>query len=122
MPTAPAAPRRSTSASPARSNSPAAQLPAITADVNIDGTSAPGFAGTPAVEIDCNGFGGLVFTASSTGSSLDALAIVDAAINGITVSGDGRVTIEGNNVSVAIDGTTLAANGGNGLEARRLER
>src|ERR1700690_1298365 len=39
-------------------------LPAITNTVNIDGTSAPGFAGAPVVEIDNNGFIGLTLEGS----------------------------------------------------------
>src|SRR5262245_8291683 len=38
-----------------------AALPAVTDPVVIDGTTAPGFAGTPVVEVDFNRFRGLRF-------------------------------------------------------------
>src|SRR5947209_3909075 len=45
-------------------------LPAVTAPVTLDGTSAPGFAGVPVVAIDAKGFGGLTFNTGSANSSL----------------------------------------------------
>src|ERR1700691_1995090 len=58
-------------------------LPAITADVHIDGTSAPGFVEAPRVEINFNPFGGLQFNAGSIGSTLDSLSLVSASGAGV---------------------------------------
>lgn len=54
-------------------------LPAITSDVTIDGTTAPGFAGGPLVEINCNNSAGLVFNSTAVDSVLRSLSVVDAA-------------------------------------------
>ena len=54
-------------------------LPAVTDNVNIDGTTAPGFAGAPRVEVDYNGFGGLQFQAAAAGSALESLALVHSS-------------------------------------------
>src|SRR6266567_5446080 len=49
-------------------------LPAINNTVKIDGTTAPGFAGAPVVEIDNNGFAGL--TNNAAFSTIASLSIV----------------------------------------------
>ncbi len=95
-------------------------LPAITNTVKIDGTTAPGFAGAPVVELDNNGFAGLTLTASS--SSLKSLSIVNANGAGVTLQGSGTdfsvtgasMTILGNYIGLALDGS-VAANTGVGL-------
>jgi parallel beta-helix repeat protein len=91
-------------------------LPTITGNVDIDGTTAPGFATTPVVEVDFNHFGGLVFNPGSAGSTLRSLGLVNAAVNGVTVNGGGGMLIAGNFIGLHLDGTTPAANGGNGLD------
>src|SRR6266478_5885879 len=58
-------------------------LPAITNTVKIDGTTAPGFANAPVVEIDNKGFAGLTILAP--GSSLGSLSIVNANGPGVTL-------------------------------------
>ena len=45
----------------------ASALPTVTGNVNIDGTTAPGFAGTPVVEVNFNHFGGLQFNVRREG-------------------------------------------------------
>jgi hypothetical protein len=65
----------------------ASALPAITADVKIDGTSAPTYAGTgPVVEINANGNSGLIFATGSNGSQLLAIAVDNAVRNGVTLN------------------------------------
>ena len=87
-------------------------LAAITDKVNIDGTNAPTFAGTPVVEVDFNHFGGLVFNSGSTGSALRNLSLVNASGAGVTLSGGGDMLIVGNYIGLETDGVTVAANGG----------
>ena len=53
-------------------------LPAITDTVNIDGSSAPGFAGTPLVTIDFRGTQGLTCNVGSDSSALRSLSLVRA--------------------------------------------
>jgi hypothetical protein len=90
-------------------------LPAITGVVNIEGTSAPGFAGTPTLEINYNHFGGLQFNPGSAGSILSSLSLVNAAAAGVTLNGGGDMLIVGNFIGLGLDGVTAAGNGGNGL-------
>src|SRR5205807_9676919 len=60
-------------------------LPAIANTVKIDGSTAPGFAGSPVVEIDNNGFAGLALSGSN--STLKGLSIVNAYGAGVTLNG-----------------------------------
>jgi len=89
-------------------------LPAITDNVDIDGTSAPGFAGTPVVKINYNRLGGLQFNAGSAGSALRSLSLINAADAGVTING-GEVLVVGNFIGLGPDGSTVAGNRGNGL-------
>ena len=93
-----------------------AALPAISESVTIDGTSAPGFsdANAPVVELDANGFAGLVFGPGLLNSSLASLSIVNANGPGVTVSGS-DITVVGNYIGLALDGSTKAGNSGPGL-------
>ena len=89
-------------------------LPAITDTVDIDGTSAPGFANSPAVEVDMNGFAGLTFDAGSANSGLHSLSIVNANGAGVTLN-DSNIVVAGNYIGLALDGSTSAGNVGDGL-------
>jgi hypothetical protein len=91
-------------------------LPAITGDVDIDGASAPGFSGTPIVEVNYNHFGGLQFSQGSIGSILSSLSLVNAAGAGVTLNGGGDMLIAGNYIGLGLDGVTALGNGGNGLQ------
>ncbi len=84
-------------------------LPAVTNGVTIDGTTAPGFASSPVVEIDNNGFGGLTFDAAAT---ITSLSIVNA--NGAGVTLEKGFIDTGNYIGLALDGS-IAANTGAGF-------
>ena len=98
-------------------------LPVITNTVKIDGTTAPGFAGAPLVEIDNNGFAGLTFSGASN-CTLASLSIVNANGAGVMLFGSfgDRLnsptgfnnTVVGNYIGLALDGS-VAANTGFGL-------
>ena len=99
-------------------------LPAITNSVKIDGSTAPGFAGIPVVEIDNNGFAGLVLSGSN--STLADLSIVNADGAGLTLNGSfgsrigggvfgQNINIVGNYIGLALDGS-IAANTGVGVQ------
>ncbi|HWC88060.1 MAG TPA: hypothetical protein VG433_00330, partial [Pirellulales bacterium] len=90
-------------------------LPAITGAVDIDGTTAPGFSGTPVVEIDFHHFAGLQFAAGSSGSAVHSLSLADASGAGVSVSAGG-VTLLGNYIGLALDGLTADANLGDGVD------
>jgi titin len=91
-------------------------LPVITAPVLIDGTSQPGFAGTPLVTISSQIRGapssGLVFAKGSDGSTIQGLAVTRFQIAGIEVDGASNVTIGGDTRGL---GNNLYGNLGEGL-------
>jgi hypothetical protein len=91
-------------------------LPAITGKLNIDGTTAPGFAGTPVIEVDFNHFGGLQFNPAAVGSALRSLALDNAVGSGVTVNGGGAMVIVGNYIGLGLNGSSVARNSGNGLQ------
>ena len=89
-------------------------LPALTSPVTIDGTTQPGYEGTPLVQIDgagISGAGNSGLILSGGGSTIQGLAIVGftgAAV--VLESGNGNV-VDGNYLGVAPDGTTKISNG-----------
>jgi CSLREA domain-containing protein len=90
-----------------------ATLPAITAPVRIDGWTQPGYAGSPLVDIDANGKGGLVVTGG--GTTIRGLVLRNATGNGIELTNGGGNVLEGNYVGMAPNGTTPSANTGHGV-------
>jgi hypothetical protein len=90
-------------------------LPAITDKVTIDGTTAPGFAGAPAVTVDFQGTQGLQFNAGSDGSFLKSLSLVRAGSAGVTLNAS-YVAVQGNYIGVLADGETIAGNRGDGVQ------
>jgi Ca2+-binding RTX toxin-like protein len=100
----------------------AAPLPAITDPVTIDGTTQPGYGGTPIIELDGSGAGagasGLKVSGSAANTLIKALAINKFNGAGITVEGTvGQVVIQGNFIGTEPDGTTASANG-KGIELK----
>ena len=89
-------------------------LPAIKDSVTIDGTQAPGFSGSPVVTINFQGSRGLDFANGSGGSTLISLSLIRAGNSGVTLSAS-NVTLEGNDIGIMSDGTTVAANRGDGV-------
>ena len=91
-------------------------LPDITNAVKIDGTTAPGFAGAPVVELNYNDFGyGLVFDADQC--TLQALCIIGNDEDGRNVSLNGsNERVIGNYIGLALDGTAQPEIGGIGIE------
>ena len=77
-------------------------LPTITGTVNIDGTSAPGFAGTPVVTVNFVGSRGLRFAAGSDGSLLHSLSLVRAGGAGVTLAAS-NITVQGNFIGLMAD-------------------
>lgn len=90
-----------------------ADLPAISQHVTIDATTAPGYAGAPVVELNCNSNGGLVFAAGSAGSQLLGMAVVNAAGNGVTLDA-GSITLNNNYIGLNLSGVAFG-NGGDGI-------
>ncbi len=90
-------------------------LPAITGPTTIDGSSAPGFAGSPVVTLNFNGTKGLRFAAGSDGSTLKSLSLVRSGGAGVTLIGSG-ITVQGNEIGVMANGSTVAGNRGDGIK------
>jgi CSLREA domain-containing protein len=95
---------------------PLSALPAVTDAVILDGTTQPGFAGTPIVELDGSAAGssrGLDISAG--GSTIRGLVINRFALDGIYLSGAGGNTISGNYVGTDIAGAAALGNGLSGV-------
>ncbi|HEY0156947.1 MAG TPA: hypothetical protein VGF28_06595 [Thermoanaerobaculia bacterium] len=96
---------------------PAPELPAITDAVTIDGTTQPGFSGTPIVTLDGPGIGfGNGLTISAGPTTVRGLVIGDFGQAGILVHSAGT-TIVGNYVGVDASGAVALPN----FEGIRLE-
>ena len=90
---------------------PASALPTITNPVVIDGTTQPGFTGTPIVELSgASAGGGNGLTISAGGSTVRGLAINRFGAAGINLnSGSGNV-VEGNYLGTNVAGTSALGN------------
>jgi trimeric autotransporter adhesin len=90
-------------------------LPAITRPVTIDGTTAPSFAGSPVVTLNFQGSRGLRFAAGSDGSTVKSLSLVKAGNAGISINAS-DVTVQGNDIGLLSNGSTIAGNRGDGVQ------
>ena len=102
----------------AQTISPASALPDITQPVIIDGTTQPGFSGTPLIEIDGSAAGttdvnGLTITGQY--SAVFGLVINNFSGHGIALDGSLGCTVSGNYIGIDADGSTPAANTGYGV-------
>ncbi len=98
---------------------PLSALPTITHAVVIDGSSQPGFAGKPLIELDGATAG---FNSSSNGLTIDAggSTVKDLVINrfhasGILLEAQGRDTLIGNYIGTDVTGTQARPNVGAGV-------
>ena len=88
-------------------------LPAVTGSVTIDGTSAPGYDGTPVVTVNFRGTRGLTFNAGSDGSTLKGLSLVGAGTAGVTLNAS-FISVQGNDIGLLPNGQ-VAGNRGDGV-------
>lgn len=100
----------------AQAIAPASPLPPVTDPVTIDGTTEPGFAGTPLIELNGLGAGvgvdGLTITAGS--SIVKGLIINRFGGSGIVLSTNGGNALIGNAIGTNAAGAALG-NGGDGV-------
>jgi titin len=96
----------------------ASALPAITHPVIIDGTTQPGFSGTPLIELDGAGAGSGVngLDINAGGSTVQGVAINRFDQDGILLEGTGGDKIRGDFIGLDISGTLRLGNGNNGVE------
>ena len=101
----------------AQTISPLSQLPDIADPVVIDGTTQPGYAGAPLIELTGTSAGanakGLNVTAANT--TIRALIINLFASDGINLNTNGGNTVAGCYIGTNAAGTAAAANGGHGI-------
>jgi hypothetical protein len=97
---------------------PLSPLPQIADPVVIDGTTQPGYAGSPVIELNgaaAGGSSGLSLASIASGSTVRGLAINRFAGNGIQVLGNGNL-IAGNYIGTDALGTTDLGNSSNGIQ------
>jgi len=104
---------------------PAFRLPVITSPVNIDGTTQPGFAGRPIIEL-----AGAITDGPADGLVIEAgnSTVQGLAVNGFSRAGSpptglgiwlrlqGGNVVEGNFIGANLAGTAAAGNGGHGVQ------
>src|SRR5262249_24269481 len=90
------------------------KLPAVSDVIVIDGTSQPGFAGIPLIEINGNNISGNGFFINGGSSSIKSLIINHFDGSGIILGGDGN-TVVGNYIGTNAAGTAAIANTGDGI-------
>jgi DNA-binding beta-propeller fold protein YncE len=82
---------------------PLSALPSLTRSVVLDGTSQPGYSGSPLIEVNSS----LVITAGAPGSVVEGLVL-----DGITLQGSNSVTIKSNYIGTDVTGTQASGRGG----------
>ena len=108
----------------AKTIQPGSALPTITAPVVVDGTTQPGFAGTPIIELDGSaaGSGANGLRISAGGSTVTGLVInrfipafPASGGNGILIESAGNNVIRGNYIGTNIAGNAAMPNGVDGI-------
>ena len=95
---------------------PASKLPDITDPVVIDGTTQPGFSGSPLIEINATNTGFNVVLLISAGNTTIRSLIINRFQNGgILLSANGGNHIEGCYIGTDATGSTGTNNNGNGI-------
>ncbi len=90
----------------------ASTLPSITDPVTIDGTTQPGFAGTPLIELNGNGIAGNGLNIAAGNTTIRGLAINRFAGSGILITASAtNAVIQGNYIGTNATGTAALANG-----------
>jgi CSLREA domain-containing protein len=92
----------------------ASNMPTISSPVTIDGTTQPGFAGSPIIVVDGGG-SRRSFVVTAGGSTLRGLVLASFAGDGLTLRDNGGNVVETTYVGMAADGTTAAGNSASGI-------
>jgi uncharacterized repeat protein (TIGR01451 family) len=99
--------------------SPVTSLPAVSAaNVTIDGTTQPGYSGTPLVTIDgsSNPNPGPGLQLSGGHDAVKGLSIVSFLGAGISINTNGNDVLSGNYLGLHTNGTTAGPNSGDGVQ------
>jgi hypothetical protein len=90
-------------------------LPSITDTVTIDGTTQPGFAGPPIIELNGAGAGAAAgLQINAPGCTVKGLVINRFGATAIVMNSDNNV-VSGNYIGTGVTGTSVVANTGNGI-------
>jgi hypothetical protein len=96
---------------------PSTALPTISDSVTIDGSTQPGFTGSPIIELDGSRAGanadGLRITAGN--SVVSGLVINRFSSDGVELGGNGRNTVQGSYIGTDVTGTVDLGNAFHGL-------
>jgi hypothetical protein len=97
-------------------------LPTLTQSVTIDGTTQPGFGGTPLIELDGAGAGSSAngLTISAGHSTVEGLVINRFGGDGILLQTKGSDIVVGNYIGTDVTGSLALGNSGNGVEVRGI--
>jgi parallel beta-helix repeat protein len=89
-------------------------LPEIKRRVTINGTTAPGYNGSPVVSIDFSGQSGLVVAKTAESTTIRSLSFVRSGNSAITIRAP-RVTVAGNYIGLTPSGSA-SGNAGDGVK------
>ena len=85
-------------------------LSTVSQPVVIDGTTQPGFSGTPVIELNGTGISGTGLNVTGGNTTIRGLVINRFGGNGITLSTNGGNVVEGNFIGTNVAGTVAFAN------------
>lgn len=89
---------------------PTSNLPPITNPITIDGTTQPGFAGSPVIELAGNGSVFVGLSVESGSSLVQGLVMNRFLIAGLVITGPGNNLVVGNFLGTDPNGTTASPN------------
>jgi Bacterial Ig-like domain (group 3) len=97
---------------------PGSPLPTLTQPTILDGTTQPGYAGTPLIELDGSGAGASVvgLHIAAGNSTVRGFDIHSFSGDGILIDTNGSDTIQANYIGTDVTGTLAKANSGNGIQ------
>jgi hypothetical protein len=100
---------------------PTSALPDITDTLVVDGTTQPGYPGTPIIELDGSlagaGIDGLSLSANADGSTIRGCMITQFSGNGIAIqAGADNITVVGNWIGTTGNGSIGVGNSNNGID------
>jgi uncharacterized repeat protein (TIGR01451 family) len=95
---------------------PGSALPVITSPLVVDGTTQPGFAGAPLIELNATSTGGVGLQINAGSSTVRGLTINRFTTAGIRLNGGSGNIIQGNYIGLNAAGTGTSGVGSFGLE------
>jgi len=95
---------------------PLSSMPMITAPVQLDGSTQPGWAGSPVIELDGSSTAGVPGLEFRGNNSLLRGFVINRFDNGVKVSATTGFTAEGNYIGTDVTGTIALGNAVNGIE------